>query len=163
MTKTFLYFLRSVDYRWAGCGCYRQEDLLDGYRNKPDWSRQPRWLHEESLGLAEPGQPSGNSFVPWNGVSVFKRLSRSYAGLLISFSIILADFSPGICTGQTGVRMPSWNGLEWMALDVWCWSATTWAGLMGWQWIRLGPSCSGLMHILRSDSVLQHCLSLGIW
>lgn len=41
-------------------------------------------------------------------------------GLPTSVSVTLAGFSPGICTGRTGVRMPSWNALEWMALDVRC-------------------------------------------
>ena len=97
------------------------------------------------------------------GLVLSGRLSRGWNTTSDFYFHNTCCFSLGICTGQTGVRMPSWNALGWMAEDVSFWSATTWAGPMDWQWIRLGPSCSGLMHTLRSDSVLQHCLSLDLW
>lgn len=70
---------RADDNRWPGSGRCRQEDLLDGHGNQPHRGRQPGRLHEESSGLAKPGQPSSHRPLPWDGVRLLKRDSFQHS------------------------------------------------------------------------------------
>lgn len=59
---------RFDDDRRSGSGRCGQEDLLDRHWDEPHRGGQPGRLHEESPGLAEPGQSQSHSPVSRDGV-----------------------------------------------------------------------------------------------
>lgn len=59
---------RAADDRWPHSGRHWPQSVLDGHGNKPDRSGEPRWVHAEGAGVAEPGQPKGYRAVSRDGV-----------------------------------------------------------------------------------------------